>query len=152
MTDDQQRLEAFVDEPSRRPLVHKNEQVGPIRVESKGYIHPGYVGPVPAREKYGFVGFRERAKHFHRNEEAYMMSDKVLEILRSKGVQLIFIAEDDTGDVYEFHESQFNERVPQRAKGSREKDEDQTLVRVNEHRGRYDNHAAHVLVGNREDN
>lgn len=155
MTDDeeaQSRLDTFSDQSKRRPILFKDEQVGPIHVKSKGEIYPGYRGPIPAYDSYGFVGFRKHRKHYHRNERAYMLSEKVVEYLRAKGCQFILIAEDDTGDVYVFHETQFDTEVPQRAKGQDEKDEDQLMVKVHEHRGRFADHAEHVMVGDREVN
>lgn len=150
--DDQQTLRDYFQSTPSRPILHKDAQVGPIYVESKGNIYPGYRGGIPARSAYGFVQFCERQKHYHRNEEAYMLSDKVLAYLRAKGCELILFAEEDTGTVYEFHETQFTESVPQRAKGTTEKDEDQTLVRVEENWGRYPDHAEFVLMGDREQN
>lgn len=152
MTDEQSSLRSFQENEKRRPMVHKDAQVGPIHVQSKGNIYPGYRGPVPARSAYGFVGFRERRKHYHRNEEAYMLSDKVLAYIRAKGCQYIFIAEEDTGTVFEFHESQWDTPVPQKAKGSKEKDEDQSLVRVTENWGQWADHADSILLGQREVN
>lgn len=150
--DNQERLDTFSDSNPRRPVMFKDEQVGPIHVKSKGRIFPGYRGPIPARDAYGFVGFRRRDRHYHRNEAAYMLSEKVVDYIRAKGCTILLIAEDDTGDVYEFHESQFNEEVPQKAKGTDEKDEDQLMVRVSEHRGKFAEHADAVLVGDREVN
>lgn len=154
MTDDpeQERLDTFGARNKRRPILFKDEQVGPIHVESKGEIYPGYRGSIPALDAYGFVGFRKHDKHYHRNERAYMLTEKVVEYLRAKGCQYIMIAEDDTGTVYTFHESQWNEEVPQRAKGEDEKDEDQLMVKVHEHRGKFVEHAEHVMVGDREVN
>jgi hypothetical protein len=151
MSDEQSKIGGFTDEKSR-PVLFKDAQVGPIHVLSKGDIYPGYRGPIPGRDAYGFVQFCERETHFHRNEAAYMLSYKVLEHLRSRGVELILIAEDDAGYVYEFHESQFDTEVPQRAKGTDEKDEDQRLVRVTHHQGKYADHASDVMVGPREVN
>lgn len=148
---EQQRLDAF-STPSNRPILHKELQAGPIHVESKGRIFPGYIGGVPARDCRGFVQFCTREEHYHRNEAAYMLSDKVLAYLRARDCECILIAEEDTGTVYEFHESQWTETVPQRAKGKREKDEDQSMVRVEENWGKYDDHAPYVLVGSREVN
>lgn len=150
--DTQERLDSFSDAEPRRPILFKDAQVGPIHVKSKGRIHPGYRGPIPARNTYGFVGFRKHRLHYHRNERAYILSEKVVDYIRAKGCKLILIAEDDTGDVYVFHESQFDEEAPQRAKSSDEKDETQLMARVHEHRGLFANHAEHVLVGDREIN
>lgn len=103
MTDDdadssnvQQTLREYVADTKSRPILHKEHQVGPIHVQSKGRIFPGYRGPVPARDAYGFVQFCTREDHYHRNEEAYMLSDKVLAYLRAKGCAIILIAEEDT--------------------------------------------------------
>lgn len=148
----QQSLRNWQDDAKSRPILHKDTQVGPIHVKSKGNIFPGYRGWVPARESYGFVQFCERQKHYHRNEQAYMLSDKVLAYLRAKGCKTILIAEDDTGTVYEFHISEFNESVPQKAKGKNEKDEAQSMVRVSENWGQYADHADYVMVGSREVN
>lgn len=148
MTDDQSSLRNWQQEQTR-PILHKDQQVGPIFVQSKGRIYPGYRGPVPSRDAYGFVQFCTRAKHYHRNEEAYMLSDKVLTYLRAKGCAVILIAEEDTGTVYEFHETQWDESVPQRAKGKKEKDEAQSMVRVTENWGRYADHADYVMMGSR---
>lgn len=153
MTDmEQSNLQSFTSTGQRRPILHKEMQLGPINVESKNGIFPGYIGHIPSRECKGFVQFCERAKHFHRKEEAYMLADKVLAILRAKGAERIIIAEEDTGTVYEFHERQWNTSVPQKAKGSKEKDEAQSMVRVSEHWGKWKNHAEFVLVGTREVN
>ena len=149
---EQERIDAFSDDPKPRPVLFKDVQVGPINVASKGDIYPGYRGPIPARGKYGFVQFCEREKHFHRNEASYMLSLKVLEHLRSRGVEIILIAEDDEGYVYEFHESQFDEEAPQRAKGPDEKDETQMMVNVMHHQGKFADHADSVMVGTREVN
>jgi len=148
----QSNLRAFTSSGPRRPMLHKKEAVGPIQVESKGGIFPGYIGSIPSRTTTGFVQFCEREKHYHRNEKAYMLSDKVLAYLRAKGVTRILIAETDTGTVYEFHEKQFNTRVPQKAKGTNEKDEDQSLVRVSEYWGKWEEYADHVMLGSREVN
>ena len=149
MTDDDQQTLREYSPSQSRPILHKDAIVGPIHVPSQGQMYPGYRGPIPARDCYGFVQFCDREKHYHRNEEAYMLSDKVLAYLRAKGCERILIAEEDTGTVYEFHERQFNEDVPQRAKSKSEKDEDQSMVRVAENWGEYPNHAEHVMVGER---
>ncbi len=148
----QERIDAFSDKPKRRPVLFKDVQVGPINVDSKGDIYPGYRGPIPARDAYGFVQFCERETHFHRNESSYMLSEKVLEHLRSRGVEVILIAEDDEGYVYEYHESQFNEEAPQSAKGTDEKDEVQMMVDILHHQGKYADHTDSVMVGTREIN
>lgn len=152
MSDNQSSLREWGTGNQSRPILHKDTQVGPIYVESKGNIYPGYRGQIPSRQAYGFVQFCTRKNHYHRNEEAYMLSDKILAYLRAKDCAVILIAEEDTGTVYEFHERQFDTAVPQKAKGKREKDEDQTLVRVYENRGKYPDHAEHVMVGTREVN
>lgn len=148
---EQNRIEQY-GEGRTRPVLFKDVQVGPIRVLSKGDIHPGYRGPIPARDAYGFVQFCTREEHFHRNEASYMLSDKVLEHLRSRGVEIILFAEDDEGCVYEYHESQFDTEVPQSAKGTDEKDEPQRMVHILHHQGKYENHADSVMVGTRETN
>lgn len=148
----EQQLLRDVGTPSEPPVCYKQKQVGPVYVASKGGIYPGYVGKILNRDQFGFVGFRRHEEHYHRNMEAYMLSDRVLEELRSLNVQLLLIAEDDTNTVYEWHIDQFTESVPQYAKGTNEKDEDQTFALVEDAWGCYDNHTPDVLIGEREVN
>lgn len=148
----EQQLLRDVGTPCEPPVCYKHEQVGPVYVMSKGEIYPGYVGNILNRDQFGFVGFRRHEDHYHRKMEAYMLSDTVLAELRELGVQLVLIAEEDTNRVYEWHISQFQESVPQHAKGSDEKDEDQTFVKVDDAWGTFDDHSGDVLIGEREVN
>jgi len=151
MTETQQRLRDIGRKPDA-PVCYKDEQVGPIWVLSKGEICPGYVGPIINRDQYGFVGFRTHRQNFHRKTESYVLSDRVLQHLRERGVQLICIAEEDTGRVYEWHHSQWAHDMPQHGKSDDEKDEDQTFAPVDEAWGVFENHVEDVLLGDREVN
>ena len=148
----QERLDEWLEDNLRQPILHKDEQVGPIYVPSKGNIWPGYRGWIPARDEYGFVQFCDREPHYHRKMEGYALSDKVLVNIRSRGCKRILMAEEDTGDVYEFHESQFCNPMPKHAKGKDEKDEAQSYAKCEEAWGRFAGHAEYVLVGDREIN
>lgn len=114
----------------------------------KGRAHVGYRGPVPARRVYGYVQFCTRRDHFHRNEEGYALSEKVLRKLRTVGCRLVLIAEEDTGIVYEFHERQFREQVSKRNNPKHDEDP-QRKVKVVNNRGKWHDHARHVLTGER---
>lgn len=148
---EQQRLRDVGEHPDP-PILYKDRQLGPIPVRSKGEICPGYVGQVINREKYGFVGFREHRDHFHVKMGGYALSDRVLRSIRDAGVQLMLIAEEDTGRVYEWHLTQWQHEMPQHAKSEEEKDEDQTYAEAEEAWGVYDDHAADVMIGEREVN
>ncbi len=134
------------------PVLYKDEQFGPISVVSKGRICPGYVGAVLCRERYGFVGFREHSSHYHRKKDAYVLSARVIDALRSAGVQTMLIAEEDTGTVYEWHISHFCHEMPKSGKSEREENERQLYAPIADTWGRFENHAADVLIGAREVN
>jgi hypothetical protein len=134
-------------EESRKPIVHKDEIVQ-CKVPGKGDIFVGYRGPIPARKAYGFVQFVDSKEHFHRNEAGYALSERVLRKIRSLGCRIILFAEDDTGIVYEFHESQFDERVAKKNNPMHDEDP-QRAVEILQNRGKFHDHTPHVLMGDR---
>lgn len=145
----QSRIERYGIDKSR-PVLLKDVRVGPIQLESTGQTYPGYRGPVPARDAYGFVQFCDSSSQFDQNEGLYMIPLKVLEHLRSRDVTVLLIAEQHEEYVYEFHESQFDEEAPKRAKGRDEKDEVQMMVDTRHHQGKYAEHTDTVMIGSRE--
>jgi hypothetical protein len=134
------------------PILYKDRQLGPIPVLSKGEICPGYIGQVLNRDQYGFVGFREHREHFHVKMGGYALSERVLRSIRTVGVQVMLIAEEDTGRVYEWHLSQWRNEMPQHGKSDDEKDEDQSYAEADEAWGVYDDHTQDVMIGDREVN
>lgn len=141
-------IREFSDDEKRDPILHKDDVVQ-CRVPGKGDIFVGYRGPIPARRAYGFVQFCKRKEHFHRNEAGYALSERVLRKLRTFGCQLVLFAEEDTGIVYEFHERQFEEQVSKKNNPMHEEDP-QRKVEIVQNRGKWHDHARHVLNGERE--
>lgn len=134
------------------PVLYKDKQFGPISVVSKGKICPGYLGQVVTRDRYGFVGFREHSSHYHRKKDAYVLSTRVVNALRREGVQLMLIAEEDTGTVYEWHISHFAHEMPKSGKSDREANEPQLYAPVDDAWGVFENQTEDVLIGARETN
>lgn len=56
-----------------------------------------------------YVSIRSREEHFFRKLEGYAISEGVLATLLARPVQTVFIAEKDTGTVYEFDRTQFED-------------------------------------------
>jgi|AntDeeMinimDraft_4_1070355.scaffolds.fasta_scaffold01060_15 hypothetical protein len=148
---DQSSLRSFAASGDRRPMLHKDEAVGPINVESQHSLYPGYIGTVPSMDATGFLAYRDHPKDYN-GQPVYAIPDKVLAYVRAKDVTRILIAEEDSSRVYAFHERQFDQRVPQKIKSGNEQDENQSMAFVDEHWGQWEDHAESVLLGRREVN
>lgn len=144
---DQKRVRDYAD--MRKPVLYKEEQLGPVPVPSKGRIYPGYVGHVTARRAYGFVGFRIHERHYHVNQEGYCLTLQVLRRMAAKGVRIVLIAEEDTGTVYEWHINDFDTEVPDKDKGPDEQDETQYSAQCETAAGVFEDHVDDVMIGPR---
>lgn len=134
---------------TRAPILHKDTEFT-TKVPGKGRISM-YRGPIPARRAYGALQYRERDKHYHKNEEGYALSARVLRKLRTLGCQRILIAEEDTRCVYEFHEQQFTNQVAKHNNPNHENDP-QFVVKLENAWYKHEEHTDSVMVGEREHN
>lgn len=71
----------------------------------------GWHGPT-TRGVRGFVTARDSHEHRIRALNAYAISQKVLDKLRDRNVELILVAETDTGKVLEYSPFDFSNSVP----------------------------------------
>ena len=146
MTDTDSDLREFIEDEKRPPMLRPDEEVD--SPTGKGHITVGYRGPIPARSAYGFLQYVDSDEHFHRNAAGYALSESVLRRIRSFGCKRVLFAEEDTGMVYEFHISQFEDNLG--AKNNPEHDTDpQRYVEILENRGKWHAHANMVLYGER---
>ena len=87
----------------------------------------GYRGPIPNRGDYGFLTFRHTS-----DVEQFELSR--MGRIRTYGCRRILIGVQETGLVYEYEISQFNEAV------------DVVTIDPSEHRGKWHTHADTVLI------
>jgi len=98
-------------------------EVSPPRIRKRGGINTGngpdstrigHHGEIPSRDTYGFIKPVTRGRHRIYALDAYAISTDAIEVLRRlhttgpcDPVMVVLVAEDDTGDVYEFDAGMF---------------------------------------------
>jgi hypothetical protein len=142
---EQQRIGAFGESQSR-PVLLRAREVAPINVGERDAYSPGVLGPVPARGVYGVVVPCRLSDRLRGDPPAFAMPDKVLTHLESRDVEIVLVADDESGDVYEFHISQFEGEVPKSDLPASQREERQRSVDLQHHRGRYSDHYQSVIV------